>query len=98
MVISPACLRSVFPQQPGLKVAISPAEVSVAGFSPACQRLLFSPQNALVVSSPAKSPSGSGSVEVILGKGGPFPSSGAIPQQGGDWSVVEFLSRVPRAP
>ena len=48
--------------------------------------------------SPAESPSGSGSVDVIPGEGGPFPSSSAIPQQGGDGSVSEFLSRVPRAP
>jgi hypothetical protein len=72
----------MFPQQPGLKVAISqrrclwvvvsPSMAELVN-SPASQRLLFSPQSAVVVSSPAKSPSGSGSVEVIPGKGGLFP-------------------------
>jgi hypothetical protein len=45
-----------------------------------------------------KSPSRSGSVEFIPVEGCPFPSSSAIPQQGGGWSGIEFLSRVPRAP
>ena len=107
MVISPAGLRSVFPQQPGLEVAISQQRCLLVVVSPSMAELVkfpsksktvVSPQSALVVSSLAKSPNGSGSEEVIPGDGCLFPSSSAIPQQGGYWSVVEFLSRVPRAP
>ena len=60
--LSPAGLRSMFPQQPGLKVAISPAEVSVGGCSssrvgiviyPSRSKTVVSPQSALVGLSPA---------------------------------------------
>ncbi|KAI5409476.1 hypothetical protein KIW84_055060 [Lathyrus oleraceus] len=95
--ISPAGSRSVFPRQSGLKVVVSPSRVEIV-LSPTSRRLLFSPQSALVVSSPAKSPSRPSSVEVIPGEGCPFPSSSAIPRQGGDWSGIKLLSRVPRAP
>ena len=40
IVISPEGSRSVFPQQPGLKVAGSPAEVSVASFSPSKSKVV----------------------------------------------------------
>ena len=78
-------------------VVVSPSRVGIV-VSPASQRLLVSPQSALVVLSPAKSPSGSGAEEVFPSKGCLFPSSSAIPQQGGDRSVGKFLSRVSRTP
>ena len=46
MVISPAGLRSVFPQQPGLKVAISQGR---------CLRVVVSPSMAGLVKFPSKS-------------------------------------------
>ena len=88
MVISPAGFRSGFPQQPGLKVAISqrryllvvvsPSRVGIV-VSPAGQRLLVSPQSALVVLSPTKSPSGSGAEEVFPDEGGPFLAAVLFP-------------------
>ncbi|KAI5420666.1 hypothetical protein KIW84_044487 [Lathyrus oleraceus] len=81
----------------GIVISSADSRVGIV-ISPASQRLLVSPQSELVVLSPAKSPSGSGAEEVIPGEGGLFPSSSVIPQQGGDRSVGEFLSRVPRAP
>ena len=66
-------------------------EVSVGGgFSkqsrdcciPSKSKTVVSPQSALVVLSPAKSPSGPGAEEVVPGKGGLFPSSSVISPAG----------------
>ncbi|KAI5386691.1 hypothetical protein KIW84_073006 [Lathyrus oleraceus] len=59
-------------------------------------------ENALVVSSPVKSPSGSGSVEVIPGEGGPFPAAVLFPSRmeigvlsSSSAEFLELLRRVP---
>lgn len=96
IVISPAGSRSVFPQQPGLKFVVSPSRVESV-ISPASLKVAVSPAEVCVGSfSLAKSLSGSSSVEFVPSEDYSFPSSSAISQQGGDWSDIEFLSRVAR--
>ena len=91
----------MFLRQPGLKVVVSPNMMELVS-SPASRRLLFSPQSALVVTSPAKSPSGSGAEEVFPGKGGLFPAATLFPSRvevgalvSSSAECLELPSRVP---
>ena len=82
-----------FSSAASLKDAVSPGMVELVS-SPVSLKTVVFPSGGVRwwLFSPAKSPSGSGSVEVIPGEGCLFPSSSAIPQQDGR---LEFC-RVPQ--
>lgn len=80
VVVSPSRVRLLSPA--GLKIVVPPAEVCVGSCVPSKSGgCCFPDRGVRWKFSPARSPSGSSSVEVIPSKGCPFPSSGVIPSR-----------------
>ena len=105
--LSPAGFRSMLPQSPGLKVAISPAEVSVGGgfperslecYIPSKSKTVVSPQSALVVLIPSEVPQADRAQRRFPRQGLPFSQQQRYSPAGWNQIVDEFLSRVSRAP